>query len=137
MLPPCGKAVAYYVVEDAHGRKGITDFRDYESLRHRMDEIKKVSCAAASAKGRREPTTMQSTIRIIKRNECVTTNSLPADQSDRTDRQRERDTANTVKSWVAEWEARNRLVQAAAFSLLRSLENRSESSTRRLAVVKG
>jgi hypothetical protein len=80
---------------------------------------------------------MQSRIRIIKRSEGATTNSLPADQSDRTDRQRERDTANTVKSWVAEWEARNRLVQAAAFSLLRSLENGSESSTPRFAVVKG
>ena len=80
---------------------------------------------------------MQSRIRIIKRSEGATTNSLPADQSDMTDSQRERDTANTVKSWVAEWEARNRLVQAAAFSLLRSLENRSESSTRRFAVVKG
>jgi hypothetical protein len=80
---------------------------------------------------------MQSTIRVIKRSEGATTKSLPEDQSDRTDRQRERDTANTVKSWVAEWEARNRFVQAAAFSLLRSLENGSESSTRRFAVVKG
>ena len=80
---------------------------------------------------------MQSRIRIIKRSEGASTNSLPADQSDRTDRERERDTANTVKSWVAEWEARNRLVQAAALSLLRSLENRSESPTRRFAVVKG
>jgi len=80
---------------------------------------------------------MQSRIRIIKRSEGAITNSVPADQSDRTDSQRERDTANTVKSWVAEWEARNRLVQAAAFSLLRSLENGSESTTRRFAVVKG
>ena len=80
---------------------------------------------------------MQSRIRIIKRSEGATTNSVPADQSDRTDRQRERDTANTVKSWVAEWETRNRLVRAAAFSLLRSLENGSESSTRRFALVKG
>ena len=80
---------------------------------------------------------MQSRIRIIKRSEGATTNSLPADQRDRTDHQRERDTANTVKSWVAEWEVRNRLVQAAAFSLLRSLENGSESPTRRFAVVKG
>ena len=71
---------------------------------------------------------MQSRIRIIKRSEGATTNSLPADQSDRTDRQRERSTANTVKSWVAEWEARKRLAQAAAFSLLRSLENRSEAA---------
>ena len=80
---------------------------------------------------------MQTRIRIIKRSEGATTNCLPDDQSDRTDRQRERDTANTVKSWVAEWEARNRLLQAAAFSLLGSLENGSESSTRQFAVVKG
>ena len=80
---------------------------------------------------------MQSRIRIIKRSEGAITNSLPADQSERTDSQRERDAANTVKNWVAEWEARNRLVQAAAFSLLRSLENRSEIPTRRFAVVKG
>jgi hypothetical protein len=81
--------------------------------------------------------TMQSRIRIIKRSEVAITNSVPADQSERTDIQRERDAANTVKNWVAEWEARNRLVQAAAFSLLRSLENRSESPTRRFALVKG
>ena len=80
---------------------------------------------------------MQSKIRIIKRSEGANTNSLPVDQSDRTDSQRERDTANTVKSWIVEWEARNRLVQAAALSLLRSLDNGSESSTQRLAVVKG
>ena len=79
---------------------------------------------------------MQSGIRIIKRKEAANTNDLAGDQSDRTDRQRERDTASTVKSWIAEWEARNRLVQAAALSLLRSLENGSESSTKQLAVVK-
>jgi hypothetical protein len=80
---------------------------------------------------------MQSKIRIIKRNEGATTNSVPADQSERTVSQRERDTANTVKGWIAEWEARNRMVQAAAFSLLRSLEDRNESSTGRFALVKG
>ena len=80
---------------------------------------------------------MQSRIRIIKRNAVATTNNLPADQSDRTDRQRERDTVNTVKSWVAEWEARNRLVQTAAFSLLRSLENGREGSTQPFAVANG
>ena len=77
---------------------------------------------------------MQARIRIIKRGAGSNTNSLPANLSDH---QRERETANTVKSWVAEWEARNRLVKAAAFSLLRSLENRNESPTRRFAVVKG
>ena len=79
---------------------------------------------------------MQSRIRIIKRGEAANTNGLPADQSDRTDSQRERDTANTVKSWIAEWEARNRLVKAAAFSLLRSLKNKTESP-QPFAVVKG
>jgi len=79
---------------------------------------------------------MQSRIRIVKRNEGANISSLPAEPSDKTDRQRERDTATTVKNWIAEWEARNRLVQAAAFSLVRSLENRSESSTQRLAAVK-
>lgn len=80
---------------------------------------------------------MQSRIRIIKRGADANRNSLPANQSEKTDRQLDREMANAVKSWVAEWEARNRLVQAAAFSLLRSLENGSESSTRRFAVVKG
>jgi len=80
---------------------------------------------------------MQSKIRIIKRSEGATAKSLPADQSERSVRQRDRDTANTVKSWVTEWETRNRLVQAAALSLLRSLENRGESATQRFATVKG
>jgi hypothetical protein len=80
---------------------------------------------------------MKARIRIIKGGARANTNSLPANQSDKDDRQSERDAANTVKSWVAEWEARNRLVKAAALSLLHSLEDRSESPTRRLAVVKG
>jgi hypothetical protein len=80
---------------------------------------------------------MQARIRIIKGGAAANTNSLPANQKAKTDSQGERETANAVKSWVAEWEARNRLVKAAAFSLLRSLENRSESPTRRFAVVKG
>ena len=80
---------------------------------------------------------MQARIKIIKGGAGANTNSLPANQIEKTDCQRERETANTVKSWVAEWEARNRLVQTAAFSLLRSLENGRESSTRGFAVVKG
>ena len=79
---------------------------------------------------------MQPRIRIIKRNESANTNSVAGNQTTKTESQRERDTANMVKSWVAEWEARNRVVQAAARSLLRSLENGSESPTQRLAVVK-
>jgi len=80
---------------------------------------------------------MQPRIRIIKRGTGANTNSLPANQNDKTDQQLDREMANTVKSWVAEWEVRNRMVTAAAFSLVRSLENSSESSTRQLAVVNG
>ena len=78
---------------------------------------------------------MQARIRIIKGG--VVRNSLPANQSEKTVQQLDRETANTVKSWVAEWEARNRALKTAAVSLLRSLEKRSESPTRRFAVVKG
>ena len=80
---------------------------------------------------------MQARIRIIKRGADANTNSVPLNQSDKGDRQRERETVNTVKSWVAEWEARNRVVKEAAFSLLRSLENNTESPTQPLAVLQG
>jgi hypothetical protein len=79
---------------------------------------------------------MQPTIRIIKRGAGGRTNS-PVNQSDKTDRQIDREMTNTVKGWIVEWETRNRLVQAAAFSLVRSLENNSGGSTRQLAVVNG
>jgi hypothetical protein len=80
---------------------------------------------------------MQSRIRIIKRGAGGNTNGLSENEMEKTDLQLDREMANTVKSWVAEWEARNRALKTAAASLLRSLENRSESSTRRFAVVKG
>lgn len=80
---------------------------------------------------------MQTRIRIIKRVELASTIGPSPDKVERTALQSERETANTVKSWIAEWEARNRVVQAAAFALLGSLENRSENSTRRFAVVNG
>ena len=80
---------------------------------------------------------MQTRIRIIKRGEDGSTSDPSPDEVERTALQSERETANTVKSWIAEWEARNRAVKAAAFSLLRSLENGSENSTRRFAVGNG
>jgi len=79
---------------------------------------------------------MQPRIKIIKRGAGAQTNNMPEDQSNKTEQQLDRERANTVKSWVAEWEARNELVKAAALSLVRSLEN-SECSTRRFAVVNG
>ena len=65
---------------------------------------------------------MQSRIRIIKRGAGGNTNGLSANEIEKTVQQREREMANAVKSWVAEWEARNSAVKTAAASLIRSLE---------------
>lgn len=66
---------------------------------------------------------MQSRIRIIKRGAVGNTNCLTASEIEKTVQQREREMANAVKSWVSEWEVRNRALKTAAASLIRSLEN--------------
>ena len=60
---------------------------------------------------------MQSTIKIIKRGAGGNTNGLSANEMEKTVQQLDREMANTVKSWVAEWEARNRALKTAAASL--------------------
>ena len=70
---------------------------------------------------------MQARIRIIKGGADGSTNGLFATEIEKTVQQREREMANTVKSWVAEWEARNSLLKAAAHSLVRSLDSRQNS----------
>jgi hypothetical protein len=67
---------------------------------------------------------MQARIRIVKRDAGPNRNILPATQSEKTEQQLDREMAKTVKSWVAEWEARNSLVKAAARSLVRSLKQK-------------
>lgn len=76
---------------------------------------------------------MQTKIKIVKRGELGSTIHPSLENFERTALQSERKTANTVKGWIAEWEARNRAVKAAAFSLLGSLEEGSENSIRRFA----
>ena len=66
---------------------------------------------------------MQSRIRIIKRGAGGNTNGRSANEIEKTVQQLDREMANTVKSWVAEWEARNRALKTAAASLIRSLED--------------
>lgn len=66
---------------------------------------------------------MQARIKIIKGGVGANRNSVPASQSEKTDRQLDREMANRVKSWVVEWQARNSLVKAAALSLVHSLED--------------
>ena len=80
---------------------------------------------------------MQSRIKIIKRGAEANPTDLATNQIEKTDQVRERETANTVKSWVAEWEERNRALKTAAISLLRSLEDSRRSSAQRLGVVNG
>ena len=65
---------------------------------------------------------MQSGIRIIKRGAGGNTNGLSANEIEKTVKQHEREMAKTVKSWVAEWEARDRALKTTAASLIRSLE---------------
>jgi hypothetical protein len=69
---------------------------------------------------------MQPRIRIIRRGADANPIDLVTNQLGKSDRELERETANKVKSWVAEWKARNRLVQAAAFSLVGSLDSRQK-----------
>ena len=64
---------------------------------------------------------MQSRIRIIKRGAGVNTNDHSDNQTEKTVQQREREMANAVKSWIAEWEVRNRALKTTAASLFRSL----------------
>ena len=104
------------------GREGIKDPGDDKSMRHRMDVIKKKLVAQRRRRKGTERTTMQARIRIIKRDALSNRNILPTTQCEKTDRQLDREMANTVKSWVAECEARNSLAKAAALSLVRSLE---------------
>lgn len=80
---------------------------------------------------------MQAKIRIIKRRTGVSTNLLSASEVEKTVEQRERETANTVKSWVAEWQEGKRALHAAATSLVRSLEHSSQNSPRRFAITNG
>ena len=72
---------------------------------------------------------MQTRIRIIKRGERSNTSGPSHNQVERSALQSERETANTVKSWIAEWEVRNRAIKAAALSLLGSLEGASSLHT--------
>lgn len=76
-------------------------------------------------------------IRIIKRGANADTESAVTRQLPKTETERQREAANTVKGWVAEWEARNRTLKTAALSLVRSLENSKRNSAQRLQVVNG
>jgi hypothetical protein len=65
---------------------------------------------------------MNSAIKIIKRGTSGKPNNVPVPSADKTKRECERDTASTVKGWVAEWEERKRALQIAAFVFVRAFD---------------
>ena len=78
---------------------------------------------------------MQARIRIIKRGTPNAINSFSANPTVKSDRQRERENVETVKAWVADWEQRKRSLHDAAILVLRSIDRRSENTTKEFAVV--
>jgi hypothetical protein len=61
--------------------------------------------------------------------------SVSANPMIKSDRERERETVNTVKAWVADWEKRKRSLHDAAILVLRSIDRGSENTTKEFAVV--
>ena len=78
---------------------------------------------------------MEARIRIIKRGTPNATNRFSANPIVKSDRQRERETVETVKTWVADWEQRKRSLHDAAILLIRSIDSGSENTTKEFAVV--
>lgn len=78
---------------------------------------------------------MQAGIRIIKRSSQNGVNGVSANPITKSDRERERETVNTVKTWVADWHERKDQLQTAADALIRSMGIRRDATTPRLARV--
>ena len=76
---------------------------------------------------------MQARIRIIKRSSHNGMNGVSANPNIKSDRERERETVNTVKTWVADWEQRKRSLHDAAILVLRSIDRGSENTTKEFA----
>jgi hypothetical protein len=53
----------------------------------------------------------------------------------KSERERERETVDTVKGWVADWHERKVQLQTAADALIRSIVIRRDETTQRLARV--
>ena len=78
---------------------------------------------------------MQARIRIIKRGTPNAINRFSANPIVKSDRQRERENVETVKTWVADWEQRKRSLHDAAILVLRSIDHGSENTPKEFAVV--
>ena len=71
---------------------------------------------------------MNSAIKIIKRGAIGKPNDVPVHNTEKTDEQRERETAGTVQAWVAEWKERKRSLQLATFAFVRALDQSRQTS---------
>jgi hypothetical protein len=78
---------------------------------------------------------MQTGIRIIKRGAQSGRSDRPVNPAAKSDSERERETVDSVKGWIADWHERKRSMQEAAESILRSMGARRESPTKRFAVL--
>ena len=78
---------------------------------------------------------MQAGIRIIKRSTQNGMNPIPANPILKSDRERERETVDTVKGWVADWHERKVELQTAADALICSMGIHRDGTTQRLARV--
>ena len=76
---------------------------------------------------------MQAQIRIIKRSSHNDGNDVCANPIIKSDRERERETVNTVKAWVADWEQRKRSLHESAILVFRSIDRGSENTTKEFA----
>lgn len=78
---------------------------------------------------------MQARIKVIKPGTGRVMNGCSVKPTIKTDRERERETVNTVKGWVADWHERKVQMQRAADALIRSMGIRSAETTQRLVRV--
>ena len=78
---------------------------------------------------------MQARIRIIKRGAQNGLSDVSANPVAKSDGERERETADTVKAWIADWHERKRSLQNAADSIIRSIGAHREGPTKRFPVL--
>lgn len=77
---------------------------------------------------------MNSGIRIIKRDTLGKPHSFPLRHTEKTDRERQHETASTVQGWVAEWKERRRSLRMAAFGLVLALDRSRQTSGQTVTV---
>ena len=75
---------------------------------------------------------MNSGIRIIKRGTSAKPNSMR--HAEKTEQERERETATTIQSWVAEWEERKRSLQRVTFAFVHGLDQSRQTSVQPVTV---